>query len=815
MVTTKHYRFPAWKVYAYAVLSFLPFFSVAQTHPQPAGVQLTGKVIDGQTKQPIHAATVALLRKDSSIASEVISKPDGEFSMKGLPESSCILQISVVGYQTVTRTIPAGHRTAGVPLNLGILRLTPAAAQMQAVSVVARKPVFRTEVDKKVFDVNQSLASKGGTAQDALRQVPTLNVDATGNVTLRNGSPTILLDGKQTQLTLDQIPADQIQSIEVMPNPSAKYDAQGNHGIINIVMKRNRKPGMNGSFTGVGSTLGETYGFANLNVYKHKWNFTFNMMAHGHRSVSNTTTTLTDLASNTTSVQHGHNVTIGPFQSYHLGADYNMDAHNTFSLGGNVGFGYHPTGGSNPTGYYGSKGELDSTGTRQTYDANKFVFTHSNFDWAHTFNKASEKWTASAALETYHGVGHGNYANQRFDPDANPLSVLQLQKYQGFGNAHNLTLQTDYSDPLLDGKAKLEGGLKTIVHGSRSFEDFENQVPSGDYEKYASASYNYSYNDNTYAAYTSFNQELGKFTYQAGLRFERYNYTGHLLDENSGFGYHQTGFYPSVYLTEKFDENNDLHLNFSRRTNRPQWWQITPQTNYGNPLNPSQGNPDIRPESTNLVELAYNTQVSGVGLNTTLYVKNTLDPIMGYNKPIGADTLLSTFENGNYNNTYGAEIIARFPIAKWWNATTNFNVYESDINADNLSQTQGQGLSNSGVSWFAKLNSDMKLFSTYTVQLTGNYNASRVIAQGRVMPSGGLDAAVKRDFLPHNAATLVLSLSDVFNTQRSDVDTYQQGVFFQNSINKPETRVLKISFMYSFGKELNGDRHKAAPDSNG
>jgi hypothetical protein len=109
----------------------------------------------------------------------------------------------------------------------------------------------------------------------------------------------------------------------------------------------------------------------------------------------------------------------------------------------------------------------------------------------------------------------------------------------------------------------------------------------------------------------------------------------------------------------------------------------------------------------------------------------------------------------------------------------------------------------------------MKLFSTYTVQLTGNYNASRVIAQGRVMPSGGLDAAVKRDFLPHNAATLVLSLSDVFNTQRSDVDTYQQGVFFQNSINKPETRVLKISFMYSFGKELNGDRHKAALDSNG
>ena len=814
MVTTKHYRFPAWRVYAYAVLSFLPFFSVAQTHPQSAGAQLTGKVIDGQTKQPIHAATVALLRKDSSVAAEVISKTDGEFALKGLPESSAILQISVIGYQTITRVIPAGHRTPGVPVVIGAIKLTPAATQMQAVAVVARRPVFRTEVDKKVFDVNQSLASKGGTAQDALRQVPTLNVDATGNVTLRNGSPTILLDGKQTQLTLDQIPADQIQSIEVMPNPSAKYDAQGNHGIINIVLKRNRKPGMNGSFTGVGSTLGETYGFANLNVYKHKWNFTFNAMAHGHRSISNTTTTLTDLASNTTSLQHGHSVTIGPFQSYRLGADYNMDAHNTFSISGNAGFGYHPSGGSQRTEYL-SKGAVDSTAARNTYDANHFVFTHSNFDWAHTFAKPSEKWTASAALETYHGTGHGNYSNQRFARDAiTPLEDAALQRYSGLGNAHNLTVQTDYTDPLLDGKARFEAGLKTIRHGSRSYQDFENDLAQG-YVKDPNASYNYSYNDNTYAAYSSFNQQLGKFSYQAGLRFERYTYTGHLLDENSGFGYHQTGLYPSIYLTEKFNEDNDLHLNFSRRVNRPQWWQITPQTNYSNPLNPSQGNPEIRPENTNLVELAYNTQVSGIGLNTTLYLKNTLDPIMGYNKPLSSDTLLSTFENGNYANTYGAEIIARIPIAKWWNATTNFNVYESDINADNLSQSQGQGLSNSGVSWFAKLNSDMKLFNTYSLQLTGNYNAARVIAQGKVLPSGGLDAAIKRDFLPHNAATLVLSLSDIFNTQRSDVDTYQQGVFFQNAINKPETRVFKISFMYSFGKELNGDRHKATLESNG
>src|SRR5262249_31970832 len=153
-------------------------------------------------------------------------------------------------------------------------------------------------------------------------------------------------------------------------------------------------------------------------------NFTFNAMAHGHRSISNTTTTLSDIATNTTSIQHGHSVTIGPFQSYRLGADYNMDAHNTFSLSGNIGFGYHPSGGHQITDYYDKGGPLDSLSSRNTYDANHFVFSHSNFDYAHTFDKAGEKWTASAAMETYHGTGHGNFEQQYLDNHGAALSSL-------------------------------------------------------------------------------------------------------------------------------------------------------------------------------------------------------------------------------------------------------------------------------------------------------------------------------------------------------------------------------------------------------
>ncbi len=794
-----------------SIVLLLPILSIAQSKPHSMTAVLTGKVIDGDTKQPIHAATIALLRKDSTVAAEVISQPGGDFTLTSLPEAPCILQISVVGYQPFYRTIAGGHRAAGSPLNAGTIKLTSFAAQIQAVTVVANRPAFTAEIDKKIFNVDQSLASKGGTAQDALRQVPTLSVDATGNVTLRNGSPTILLDGKQTQLTLDQIPADQIQSIEVMPNPSAKYDAQGNHGIVNIVLKRNRKPGFNGSATGVWNSLHETYGFVNMNAYKHKWNFTFNYMAHGHRSVSNTTTTLNDLTANTSVIQHGHAVTTGPFQLVKVGTDFFMDAHNTFSLNGNVGFGRHPTSGTQTTDYLDKGGLLDSSSARMSYDGDNFVFSHANFDYAHTFSKPSEKLTASVALETYHGPDEGRYSMQYFDKSGTTISTPYLQRYDGFGHAHNLTLQSDFVDPLMDNYAKLEAGVKTILHGNHSYLDFEDGLAQG-FVPDTNASYNYSYNDDTYAAYTSYTGKAGNFSYMTGLRFETYTYTGHLLDDNSSFGYHQTGLYPSVFLTEKLDDNSDIHLNYSRRVNRPKWWQISPQTDYSNPQNPQVGNPGIRPENTNLFELAYNTQLSSIGVNTTLYVKNTLDPIMAYNKPLSNDTLLSTFENANYSNTYGAELIVRIPILKWWNATTNFNLFQTDINADNLTQ----GLSNSGFSWFAKLNSDMKLGRTYTVQLTGNYNAANVVAQGKVLPSGGMDAAVKREFFHHNAGTLVLSCSDIFNTQRTRVDTYSQGVFFQDAITKPETRVLKISFTYTFGKEMNGERHKAATlESNG
>lgn len=765
---------------------------------------LTGKITDAGTQRPIHAATVSLLGKDSIVLAGASSGEDGRFHIGNLPDGYLLFKVSVVGYQPVFRGIAAGQK--GV-IQAGVISMRPLAAQLQTVVVVGEKAAFKTEIDKKVFNIDRSLAAKGGTAADALRQVPTLSVDATGQVTLRNGAPVILVDGKRTTLTLDQIPSDQIQNVEVIPNPSARYDAQGNNGIVNIVMKKNRKPGMNGSVTGVWNSLQELYGFLNTNIYQNRWNFTLNYMAHRHRSISNTSSSLDNLKDNTSLLQHGKTVTTGPFQKIRAGADFFMDPHNTFSLSTDIGFGSHPSTGELSADYLNTTGGIDSGSSRKTYEGDRFTFTHTEFEYTHAFKKQGEKWTTSGALETYHGLFDGTYTMQYLDKGGAATGTPYLQKFGGSALASTVTLQSDLTEPLREGKARLEAGLKATLHNNHSmnnFQDFDHSL--NQYTTNNLASYDYSYADNTYAAYSSYNDHIGsKFTYMAGLRFERYDYTGTINDTHTQFSFHNTGLYPSLFLTQKAGDNSEFHLNYSRRVNRPQWWQISPWTNYANPQNPQTGNPKIQSENTNLGEFSYNRSKGNTTLNATLYVKSTLSPIISYNIPLSNDTLLSTFRNANSTNTYGSEIIVKVPVLKWWSATTNLNFFQTSIDADNLSK----GLSNSGFSWFAKLNSEMKLAGTYTFQLTGNYNAPNIIAQGKIMATGGLDAAIKRDFLKNKTGSVVLSVSDVFNTQQYKVMTGSSNSFIQYAVTKPQTRVFKINFTYSFGKEKNGELKKA------
>ena len=328
-----------------------------------------------------------------------------------------------------------------------------------------------------------------------------------------------------------------------------------------------------------------------------------------------------------------------------------------------------------------------------------------------------------------------------------------------------------------------------------TMEDFDQATSI--YRLNRQASYHYGYNDNTYAAYTTFSGKAGSFSYLAGLRYELYDFKGGLPDSNQHFNYQSPGLYPSIFLTEKLAEGQELHLNYSRRVNRPEFDQISPHIDYTNPLNLTQGNTHLLSEYSNSLELSYNYNPAATQMVTTLYYRNTSNLITQYTSVFSGDTLISRYANAGHSNNYGAELTVKTPLSPAIDLTANINALERRINAGNLQS----GLSNSGFTWFAKLNSEIRLLSNITCQLTGNYHAAEVIPQGRNLAYGSLDLAVSQSFLKTKSLSVTASISDLFDTQKDRTRISLPGILEQEVDYKPVTRIFQLNLTYRFGKK--------------
>ncbi len=797
-----------------SVLLFIPLFSVAQSYNRGNGNakgngsmqmpkigHLFGRIMDGSNNKPVEFAAVSLLReKDSSVITGMLTQGNGDFSLDNLPFGQFILRINFIGYNTQYKKVAVTPQKT--EQDLGNLKMQSSTHSLKTAVVTANKPTFSMGLDKKVFNVDKSLASVGGTATDVLRQVPTVNVDIDGNVTLRNGTPTIFVDGKQSVLTLDQIPADEIQSIEIITNPSAKYDAAGMSGIINVILKKDRKAGINGNvMAGVG-TSDKYNGGGMLNIYQKPINITLNYFVNSRNSPGSSTTTRNNLSIDSLFPQSNYMMQNGTtfdkrlFQTGRLGIDYYLDNRNTISLSGGLGGGNFGSNGFMNTRYLNSAKSQDSSSLRSTPGSNSFMFTSANLNYTHNFIKEKEQLTAEADYRKFSGPGSGTYNTQFLGANGQAQRDPLLQNYNTGGGASFLTLQTDYTNPLNNGKAKLEAGLKLTVGKNNSFNNtYDHNDSTGESLFNSRVSYNYNYSSQNYAAYTNFSNNIGNFGYQLGLRFEQYNMSGQNADGSNKFSYNKPGLFPSVFLTQKITENQQLQLNYSRRIDRPDWRQMSPRIDYTDPQNLRQGNPQLQPEYTNSFEFSYNNSFGNNNLMTTLYFRNTNNLITSYVTPLKGDTLLNTFVNANSSNSYGLELTMQNQIANWWNLTSNLNFFQTTIQANNIKNN----LTNSGFSWFAKINSDMRLPANFSFQLTGNYEGPRIIPQGKIEGMGNMDIALRKEFLKNKAASLTLSLSDVFNTRKFDTKT-ETEFFIQDALRRRQSRTLQLSFNYRFGK---------------
>ncbi|MEO6838292.1 MAG: TonB-dependent receptor [Ginsengibacter sp.] len=763
------------------------------------GGEVIGRVTSANSDKGVGFASVEVLNEsDSSLAAGVLSRDNGDFTVDQLHFGKFILRINFVGSNALYH--PFLLTAKNPSMDLGNFKLESSAVTLKGITINASTPPYTMSLDKKVFDASKSLISGGGDATDVLKQIPSVNVDIDGNVTLRNGTPKIYIDGKQTILTLDEIPAESIDKVEVITNPSSKYDAEGMSGIINIILKKNRKPGYNGMLRAGGDTRGGANVGANLSVYKNPFNFTMSYFLHRRDQPYTETSTRDNIAGNNFLDQYTDGSRNGTFQMGALGFDYFLSNRNTISLNGRMGGGDRITNETLKSSFLDNTQTLDSLSDRVTYNKNHFKFYNADLGFKHTFKKSGHNLTADFNLQTFTNGGNGNFQTNFFDKQGNPLPDAATQTNYSSGKSSYFTGQVDYVNPLTD-KSKLEAGLKTTLRNYNSTYNVYDLDSTGyNFNNYLSS--DYTFNENIYAAYVQFSSQFNKLSYQLGLRGEDYVYDGAIPSKSLSFKpvNDKPGLYPSAYFTYKLTDNDQLQLNYSRRVDRPDFWDRIPYINFADPQNLTEGNPDLKPQYTNSFEFSYN-KLFGNSSNfmATIYLKNTIDEITDYTEPFNnsRDTLISYSINANTNNSYGTEFTLYTPLTKWWNITANMNLYQTNISAN----VKSTSFSNSKFSWFAKLNSDMKLPSHFSIQIDGNYNSPIATPQGTVKEFGFVDLGIKKDFLKKKNASVNLSLTDVFNTRERETSYAIPDVFTQNSIEKRSSRFLRLNFTYNFGKQ--------------
>jgi ferric enterobactin receptor len=825
----------------------------AQAGPPTLG-RAFGKVTDS-TGKPIEQASVLLLKPGVDPATKkpklvlykgMDTKANGQFDFEDLPiVGQLVLRVSASGYKTKDQKFmvmtppkpaapaPAGQTSsnpyASMPSfekDLGTVMLANDVKELSAVTVTATPPAMKLELDKKVFNVEKNIVSAGGTAVDVMRNVPSVNVDIDGNVTLRGASPTIFVDGRPTTLTLDEIPADAIESVEVMTNPSAKYDASGGgSGILNIVLKKNRKQGYNGNISAGVDSHGAPNAMVNFNIRQNKININAIGLYNGQNGKT-TGNTSRDTYLGDTSHLTESDLTRNKmhFMFGEIGLDYFATNRTTLSA---AYFKVH--GVLNPL--ETSQIRTDSTlaGVLQSQYSTRYSDNNRWFDvngvqlgMKHTFAKDGESWTADGSYFGVTSSGTNVYTTNYYAGlPGTPVDYTTVQRTIGTAAPAFFTVQTDYTNPL-SAKTKLEAGLRASIQHLQNDNSTFNVDNTGHQTLDTFSISDYKSTSQVYAAYINLTSAIGKnFGYAIGLRGESSQYSGDLLNTNQHFSHnYPLSLFPSIFLSEKLGGNNELQLSATRKINRPNFFQLLPYTDYSDTLNITRGNPDLVPEFAYNFELTYmKTFKHNNTLLISAYYKNTQNLITRYQikgiNPVGDSVLINTYENANSADSYGAELTTTDNITKWWDLSLNLNLYNSHINTNNLNEVSQSAL----WSWFAKFNSNFKLPANFTIQLTGIYQSKTSLpvnqqqnqfappnsqtqsaAQGYIKAFGGVDIAVKKTFLKNQAASVTVSFSDIFRTRWSDQYSISPGLFSQEFDRLKDPQLVRVVFAYRFGK---------------
>jgi outer membrane receptor protein involved in Fe transport len=812
----------------------LPLSLAAQT--TPAGrATVSGTAVDGGAKaEPLPFATVLLRHAEAGDTSLVASGQtalDGKFELPQVPAGAYRLRVLAMGYQSLAQAVRVAPGQPSVAL--GLLKLRPATQQLGEVTVTGQKAVVQQELGKTVINVEKDLSSVGGTAVNVLENVPSVAVDATGTVSLRGSSNlTILIDGKPAGTSngggggprLDQIPASQIAQVEVMTNPSAKYDASG-AGVINIITKKNKKEGWNGQAALVVGTRDKYSPSLSLSRHHGKatWNLGYDGSDQIYRNHSNSqqTALITDgptsrrlyTTQDGAGSQHNRNHTLN------LGLTYELPKEQTLSLSVQPHY-EHQTELDNQT---LTQQTLGTPGVTTQYGQSvaevKVSVIESSADYRRT-------WEAHKGRELTGSVGMVNIdanipVSQLITGGSQPAGFKQQQQV----NAQIYFGQVDYTRPSADGKGKLEVGLKNQVlrnTGGTAMSKPVSTDPSAEFQADARNSFDYTFTQVMPAAYATYSQQLAHgWSAQAGLRSEGTFINGGVENRDANVNRQYVSLFPSATVARELGKEagqSRLQFSYARRLNRPDFMQQLPIQLYQDPRNYRQGNAGLLPEFSHNLELGHSLNLAnGASLTNTVFARFTQDAIRRVrtidndatrDNGVGVVTR-ETYDNIGTTNSFGLETTWAQPLAKWWRVSASGSVYYSQVAVNALNTANRAALAGT-----ARLANSFTPRKGLDVQLTGSVRSRVLTAQGRQLATGGLDIALRQRLFQDRAA-LTLRVSDLLNTQvrRNEIATPE----LQTSLyNKYETRVGWLGFTWYIGAtKAKAGRIEAAPSGGG
>lgn len=793
---------PTSLAYLVALITLLfQLHASAQPYGQtpPAIGTVIGIVSDSVTNQNIEYASVAILSlPDSTVKGGGVTGKDGSFSVAKLPPGKFMIRITFMGYDTWFSK-PFVISMSAQQYDAGAIKVSPTAAELTAVEITAERSDYTNSIDKKVYDVDQNITNTGGTATDVLQNIPSVTVDVDGKVSLRGSeNVTILIDGKPSGITgedrsaaLQQIPASMIERIEIITNPSAKYDAQGMAGIINIITKKEKGKGYNGTVNGGIGTGNKYNGGINLNARTDKANF---FASYNYRYEDRWGTSFTDQITQTADTLYSFNSTGGNlqtsvFHSARIGSDIYINPYNTLSL--STGYAWKNEIKVDSTNYYffNDAGIQTSNFGRRTSGEDRVQTIDAALDYKKAFPGTKRTFSSAASFST----NMRNVDNAfRLDAYGYENSPYQLNK------AYNLfytgTAQADYAHPIND-SLKIETGVKYTLRNYENTQsgyqyNYNNNIYSSD-ARFADV---FSFTENVGAAYVQGNMHRGKWDFLAGVRAEFTALAGSSKALDSSFTNHYLNLFPNAAARYSLANNTDVQLSYGRRLNRPQNQQLNPFIDYSDSINLRSGNPYLMPEYIHSFDLTFTQAREKFSWSATLYYRHS-ENVISMARIYDLSTGIAVVKPRNYTSSenIGTELVFRMPFGKKGNVMISGAAYMNSINGENIEA----GLQSEAFHYNGRISSSYKILKSTTVQLSGMYFSPYIQPLGQFWMKGGIDIGIRQEVFK-GKGQISANLTDVLNTREFEIKNVRDNYDFTGG-RKRESLVLMLNFTWRFG----------------